>query len=499
MRKLATISLLASLMVFGCGSTPSASNTSRESNNRVTPASGELYQWINNELTDYLAKNIGEVPKFKNEPILIVSMKNEQISPDINGLVADIRSQLMDNLLANRNVKLVRRQLDYRNTHHRSLTRLSCDTETDIRYYIGLEVDKSSVTGDYTIRIRAMEAENPDQWVQGISTKWSGALTAGQERALNDEEKDPYLQGLRSRPFSSGESDLLAQYVSHNLSCLLASGTYPELKLFTKPIEDVNSDVKTVVNLVDNYLSRFQEVELSDKLDTANAVMAYEFFNIDRRAKLSMMNVSIKFKESGERAKGIDTQAYIGMPIRNNGKPTRTTTQASSARKADLIENFEFRLPKRSSYCDRRDPWALGETSSKTPILNENDCFAIEYSTKGREEYLIYENTHGQFYSIDGSCLSIEHSRRIKRVPSINGNPPVISLDNSRGFERFHLLSFKHAMKRSDLQNIVERLPTLCRSGGQGTTSRAFSNAIKDYHRNNLGQLDYETIAIDHR
>lgn len=489
---------LASLVLVGCGST--GSKTEEPVTNRNT-STGDLNNWINGDLTRYLEKNLGDVPKFKNEPILLVSMKNEQISSDINGLTADIRSQLMDNLLANQNVRLVRRQMDYQNQHHRSLTNVSCDKDTDIRYFIGLEVDKSAISGEYTIRLRAMEADNPDQWVQGISTKWTGALDVRQESALAKEEKDPYLQGLRGRPFGPGESDLLAQYLSHNLSCLLATANLSEIRLYTQPVESVSSDIQTAVNLVDNYLSRFQEVTQTSKIEDATAVMKYEFLTIDMRNNLSLLNLSINYKESGERAKGVDTQAYIKLPTSGSGRnrADRVSENTVTPPKAELIKLFNFVLPKRASACDANNPWRNGETLSTSEILGSDDCFAVEYNATGRNNYLVYENTQGQFYILNGQCVDQDTRRSTTRFPSINGDPSAIYLDNSTGFETFYLLSFKNRAKRSKLLTYLDDLPTLCGNRGRSVRSSDFKGAIKDYLKDNLGDMDWRKIAIDHR
>jgi hypothetical protein len=498
MKKLFTIITIASLILTGCKSTPDKPLDDISTNR--TSASGDLNKWINGELTKYLDKNLGDVPKFKNEPILLVSMKNEQISSNINGLTSDIRSQLMDNLLVNQNITLVRRQLDYQNQHHRSLTNVSCDTETNIRYFIGLEVDKSAVSGNYTIRLRAMEADNPDQWVQGISSKWTGQLDARQESALAKEEKDPYLQGLRSRPFGSGESDLLAQYLSHNLSCLLASANLPEIKLYTKPVEKINSDITTAVRLVDNYLSRFQEVSQTNNIETANAVMKYEFLNIDSRKNLSLLNLSINFIDNGERAQGIDTQAYIKLPKSNSRTSDRNNSgQEEQAPKANLISAFNFILPKRASSCDANNPWQNGESLSKAEILSQDDCFAVEYSSKGRNNYLVYENTNGQFYVMNDQCISKDNRRGSTRYPSMKGDPSAIYLDDSRGFENFYLLSFNSSPRKSGLANYLNDLPSLCGNNGRSMRKSQFLKAIKDYMRTHLGQLDWQKISIDHR
>jgi len=481
------------MSVVGCTPTP-ITESSRIQQNFST---GDLNKWINGELTDYLAENLGNTPKFRNEPTLIVSMKNEQISSDINGLTADIRSQLMDNLLTQQNVRMVRRQSDYQNLHHRSLSNVSCDKDAKIRYYLGFEIDKSTVSGDYTIRVRVMESDKPDQWVSGISTKWSGKLNKNQVAALSTNEKDPYLQGLRDRPFGEGESDLLAQYLAHNMSCLLAEQNISEIKLFTAPVGASNLELRTAINMVDNYLSRFQEVRQSEKAETSNAILKYEFFEIDRKTNLSMLNVSINFKSSGERVQGVDTQAYITLKSKQSHRPQTPRDRRQSS--VNLISDFSFVVPSRMSDCDQNNPWYNGEKALSSANLRHGDCFALEYRSSGGANHIVYENTQGELSLMDKKCLSQDYSRGATRIPAIQGEPSAIYLDNSRGNESFYLLSFKSQPNSSRLLDQIEQLPSICGGNGRSIDRRRLLELVNEYSNENPGDLDWKKIVINHR
>jgi hypothetical protein len=491
MNKYVLSTVLCSFLLLGC-----------ESTGNNSPAVAEqppLNVWINQELTDYLTQTLGSTPKFKDQPMLIVSMKQEQISADINNLTADIRSQLMDNLLASNDITLVRRQLDYQNTPQRSLTQLSCDKDQNIKYFLGVEVDKSSVSGKYSIRVRATDASNPDEWVRGISKKWTGLLSASQISALKQEVKDPYLQGLRSRPFGNGESDLLAQYLSYNMSCLLADALAGDIVLYTKPIENVDPNIATAVNLVDNYLSRFNEVSQTTKIENANAIMSYEFLSIDKRKNLSLLNLAINFVESGDRVPGVDTQAYVNIQPRRASVSSNSGNSSVVAPRASFIQDFSFVLPRRSSYCEQDDPWLRGEVKSTREILKEGDCFSIVFESKADINYVVYENTSGQIYLLDDSCMKQGESRTQTRIPAKDSNPPAFYLDNSVGFENFYLVSTKNSNRNSELNRTLSNLPTLCNERGQSIDNDELTSLLDNAAKLNLGSVDWKKIYVDHR
>ena len=88
MGRLPTLLLtLGALLAAGC-----AQHTSR-------PAQGEdssLQRWLDAELAPYLAEQLGRHPRFKGEPVMLVSLDGPDIQPDIDGLTAGLRERLLE-------------------------------------------------------------------------------------------------------------------------------------------------------------------------------------------------------------------------------------------------------------------------------------------------------------------------------------------------------------------------------------------------------------------
>ena len=89
-RRHALFVLLILLLAAGCSQNPLRSEHNPDSS---------LQDWVDSELASYVAQQLGQHPRFKGEPVIIVRLDGDDIQPDIDGLTRSIRDQLMDSLL----------------------------------------------------------------------------------------------------------------------------------------------------------------------------------------------------------------------------------------------------------------------------------------------------------------------------------------------------------------------------------------------------------------
>ena len=82
--------LLVLLLATGCSQNQLRSEHNTESS---------LQDWVDNELAPYVAQQLGQHPRFKGEPVIVLRLDGDDIQPDIDGLTRSIRDQLMDGLL----------------------------------------------------------------------------------------------------------------------------------------------------------------------------------------------------------------------------------------------------------------------------------------------------------------------------------------------------------------------------------------------------------------
>jgi hypothetical protein len=277
------------------------------------PAQGEesaLQRWLDAELAPYLAEQLGRHPRFKGEPVMLVSMDGPDIQPDIDGLTRSLRDQLMDRLLAEPGVRLPWQPQQPQAQHHRRLEQANCARIRDADYYIGIEITRSTADR-YRVAVRALDVR-AGEWVSGFGNRWSGSLTGGEVRALQERRSDESLRGLRVLPFSSAHPDLAARYLANNLSCLLRQQDEEDLVIYVQALQSEQAGLQTLLGLIGNNLSRYHEVRVTDRKQEASFLLRGEAHRI--QAGLYQVWVVLHPQNSGEHLPGMDTATYVRLP-----------------------------------------------------------------------------------------------------------------------------------------------------------------------------------------
>ena len=60
------------------------------------PGHSSLQHWVDTQLSDYVATQFSQHPRFRGEPVIIVRLEGDDIQPDIDGLTRGLRDQVMD-------------------------------------------------------------------------------------------------------------------------------------------------------------------------------------------------------------------------------------------------------------------------------------------------------------------------------------------------------------------------------------------------------------------
>ena len=276
MRK--TIYLLSTAIILFVSACAGAPHGPEE---QFVGASGEpLNAWVANQLTPYLARQLGKHPKFKDQPFLPVRMKGDDVQAQIDDLTDQVRERVMDGLLTEPGINLVWRPAVRPWQRHQSLEEIHCADYKKIRYYVGIDTGLTKVDGRLYVKVRALDLKE-GSWVSGFGMSWFGSPTKKQAAALDRAHTDEYLRGLKPLPFTDTEPDLLASYLAHNLSCLFKQRETDEVVVYVDRTEPVRiSYFKTVFDLVENYLARFREVRVTRDPAQANVTLKTEIHPI---------------------------------------------------------------------------------------------------------------------------------------------------------------------------------------------------------------------------
>jgi hypothetical protein len=309
--------VLALLLASGCSQQPLRPD-------HGTPSA--LQDWVDSELAPYVVQQLGQHPRFRGEPVIVVRLDGDDIQSNIDGLTRDIRDQLMDSLLKTPGVVVPWQPRQQQAQHHRRLDQVQCGRIHDASYYIGIEISRTA-TARFRVAVRALDVE-AGEWVSGFGQHWSGNLTGSELRALQVRRTDESLRGLRVLPFSSGEPDLAATYLANNLTCLLRQQDVEDLKIKVETPGSGLPQLRTLLGLVGNNLSRYREVQVTDAGRQANFVLRGETHMI--QPGLYQVWVVLHPRDSGVHLAGMDTATWIRIPPAGNRPGKRRVAQDSS-------------------------------------------------------------------------------------------------------------------------------------------------------------------------
>ena len=288
------------LIAVGCAHQPSSSlpEYSREST---------LQPWVENELAPYLAEQLSSHPRFRGEPVILVKLEGPDIQPEIDGLTRAIRLQVRGALLNTAGVTLPWRPRQREQRHHRRLDRVNCHNIHEANYYIGIEITET-IGGRFGVSVRALDVQ-AREWVSGFGKSWRGGLTAREHRALEQLQPDEAVRGLRVLPFEPGQTDLAADYLANNLSCLLRQTQEEELVVYVETPGREPPFLAGTLKLIGNNLSRYREVRVSEKKREAGFILRGDAHELS--SGLHQIWVRLSPKRSGIHLSGLDTATYL--------------------------------------------------------------------------------------------------------------------------------------------------------------------------------------------
>ena len=131
-----------------------------------------------------------------------------------------------------------------------------------------------------------------------------------QRNALRDNDRDMTFRGARDVPFDSAETDLLAQQLSHDLSCALyrqTSGRY-----VVDASLDAEPTVEATAQLAANSLAKHSALEFTDDRSLANAELSVEVHRID--GSLHQYWLTVSPLEPDDDLPTLSASTYVTLP-----------------------------------------------------------------------------------------------------------------------------------------------------------------------------------------
>ena len=439
----------------------------------------ELDIWLDDALIPYLVQQLGQHPRFKGQPVLLVRMQGDNVEPRIYEFTDQFRQKIMDALLKQAGLDLSWRPAIRPWRHHRSLEEVSCGDFRRIHYYVGIDCGLTPVEGHLYVKVRALNLVE-QKWVSGFGKSWQGVPTVAQRAALGRERPDDRLLGLRPLPFSDRQPDLLAAYLAHNLSCLMRQGEEDDPVIYVENVA-VNSPkvFQTTLELVGKYLARFREVEITDDPTQANVTLVTEIHAIHQN--LHQVWVAARHRQGGKYLPGAETEAYVLMDAPKKTavvgtrpqKPLAPERPLQQVRAPSLISSFGLLTPLNPAFCATDSPWIAGiRRVESREHLPSGDCLAVEISlSKAAHVFLVGRSADGELTELFPSeCpafrkidAQLRPGKLLRFPPLSNPGQGILELDDSAGMEKVYAIAITEQDLANQFANRLAAHRGLCR------------------------------------
>ncbi len=298
------MALLLCVLISACATTPSGPGDRVE-------GGGPLDQWMEETAVPYLIKELGGHPMFKNQPFLLVSMKGDNVRPEIDDLTAQIREGIIDGLMTEPGVNLTWRPSEKPWELVKSVGDIECVKHRKTQFYLGLDVGLTSVEKMLYVKIKALDLEE-EKWVSGFGLSWTEKPTPAQLAALERERPDELLHGQRPFPYNGTQSDLLAAHLARDLSCRFAPGERDEMIVYVERKDSENIVFfRNTFGLLKNYLAKFREVTVTD--DPGRAKITVEAGVHPVHEGLHQVWAAARYKDGKKYVPGTETDAYVDL------------------------------------------------------------------------------------------------------------------------------------------------------------------------------------------
>jgi len=266
-----------------------------------------LDDWIERELIPGMREQLVEHPRFKGETVMFVVLKDNAPAPVSNELVLSLRDRLLEAALHTPGVALGWQQGRAAAT---ATTQSTDCTRDNVHYFIGIELAKR-MDGTYGASVRALDLEDRS-WVTGFGGTWRGKLTPLQRQAERNVQADITFLGTRDVPFGAEQSDLLARYLAHEMTCALSRATSGNYVVAETQAETTPDTMQGTAELVANNLANHVTLEFVAEDKQSNSTLSGKAHRID--GSLYQYWLTITPKDPGGELTPLSASAYVSLP-----------------------------------------------------------------------------------------------------------------------------------------------------------------------------------------
>lgn len=400
----------------------------------------DLMTWLDQELSPYLAGQMAQDPRFQDQSFVLVRLNGSEIQAEIDQLTRHIRRQIEDDLLSTPGIRLPWQPFTQMPKHHRRLSSVQCRPSRNADYYIGVEINLI-LSDRYRVSVRALDMSE-HQWLNGFGLHWQGQLSRDEREALSRLSVDESLRGLRALPFTTRQTDMAADYLANNVSCLLQQQDEDQLLIHVQPVDDQAAYMSGMLKLVANNLSRYHEVSITEQAAQADYVLTLEALAV--QPGLDQVWTAISRKHSSVRLSGMDTSTYIAQ-VSTQPEAGGLNARSPEIQNINLVDARDrSQCPGTTDFCDLLT----------VDVQDTNELFIIQHHAPARLGYLP-----------PGAC-----GVRVQSL-GVNSGRHQVSVKTNKGETTFHAIAVNQH-SRDAISAHLARLPRSCTSPTSNLNTR---------------------------
>jgi hypothetical protein len=453
----------------------------------------ELENWIDRDLVPYVADQLSTHPRFRNESLRFVVMKDANPQPVTSALAISLRDRLQDALTDTPGIRIAWRPDQAVPGRISGSGHVDCNADK-VHYFIGLELAETR-TGEFELVLRALDLDDRS-WVAGFGKTWSGALTSTQHRAWREVATDRSFLGERDVPFDESQTDLLAAQLAHKLGCSLLQQVDGEY--IAAPNAGDAADAGRMIELVTNNLAAYHALQVTTNSGDANAAIEARAHRVDD--ELFQYWVTVKPKAPSSDLKTISASAYVHMEEKFNPAEVVAAVPASAtARSGAMLSNLR-----------------LIELDDWRSCSNRGDCYALQTRSSADAVvfFLNHQRTLGLVRLGGEECDRRASARIIRANESVNFSLldddsgggawlPGDKWELSPSMDTYYVLAASDNKAARALARHIERLPLRCtasvRQGLQGAELQRWLTELEAIAANWQTRVDWQAIRVRNR
>ena len=462
-----------------------------------------LDPWMERSLIPYVRQQLMTHPRFKDETVMFVVLKDNAPTPTTNALALSLRDRLLEAAVDTPGITIGWQQ----GRQPVASTPTDC-VGVDVQYYVGLELNQD-IDGRYSVNVRALDL-NDRTWVTGFGRRWQGTLGTTQRQALRQQRVDTTFLGVREVPFTEDQTDLLAAHLARELTCALQRELEDDYVVSATPTDGVDA-LASAIELISNNLASNRSLTLTPDREAANAVLQGKAHRID--GDLFQYWLTITPEPGASSLTALSASAYIVLP--DTATDVGPQSQLSAAR--NTATPRVSAAPRTVSIPNAGGDGLIGRLQVSPPRAG-NECrppcsvLRATANTDAMVFFLEHQPSYGLVRLAGNECRRRATPRLARRgdelrfavrrtIASGHSWHETVEWHLDPKHNTYYAVVVTDADVARSMANLIDRLPQRCgdslRPGARGSELEAWMHEFAAFTADASGTVDWRAVRVD--